>query len=124
MARDVENGPGGAEEVEGGGFCDQVGHGEGGDGETDAGGDAKESLQGEVGGIGGEGDDRAGVRGSDGGGVEDMVEVLVGEQESLQFDGLGGEPGGETLGGIDGDGAVLGLDEPAVGLGDSAGKVG
>ena len=31
MARDVENGPGGAEQFEGGGFGDQVGHGEGGD---------------------------------------------------------------------------------------------
>lgn len=120
----MEDGPGGAEEIEGGGFGHEVGDGEGGDGEADAGGDAEEALQGEVGGVGSEGDDWAGVGGGDGGGVEDVVEVLVGEQEGVEFDALGGEPGGHAFGGVDGDGLIREAQEPAVGLGDSAGKMG
>ena len=120
----MEDGPGGAEEVEGGGFGDEVRDGEGRDGEADACGDAEEALEGEVGGVGGEGDDGTGVGVGDGGGVEDVVEVLVGEQEGVEFDVLGGEPDGHAFGGIDGDGLVGEAEKPAVGLGDSAGKMG
>ena len=86
----MEDGPGGAEEIEGGGFGHEVADGEGGDGEADAGGDAEEALEGEVGGVGGEGDDAAGVGGGDGCGIQDVVEVLVGEQEGVEFDALSG----------------------------------
>lgn len=120
----MENGPRGVEKLEGGGFGDEVGDGEGGDREADAGGDAEEAFQGEIWGVGGESDDGAVVAGSDGGGVEDVVEVLVGEQEGVEFDALSGEPCRHAFGGVDGDSLVCEAEEPAVGLGDSAGKVG
>lgn len=53
-----------------------------------------------------------------------MVEVLVGEKESVEFDVLGGEPGGHAFGGVDGDGLVGETENPAVGLSDSAGEMG
>jgi hypothetical protein len=124
VSGDVEDGPGGIEEVDGGGVSGQAGDGKGRNGETDAGREAEQALEGEVGGIGGESDDGALVGGGDGGGVEDVVEVLVGKEEGFETDVLGVEPGGHALGGVEGDGAVAELEEPAIGLGDTAGKSG
>ena len=90
----------------------------------DAGGDAKKTLQSKFRGVWGEGDDRAGMTGGDDGGILDVIKMLVGEQEGIHYNILRCQPGSHALRCVDGDGAAFVSDEPAVGLGDSACKVG
>lgn len=124
VAWDVEHLPVDTEGVEFGLIGHQLADGEGRDAHSGAAEGCVKFFQSQVSGVGGEGVDRAIVSLTQGGSVHDVIKMLVGEQQSREFDALFGQPVAHAFGGVHGDCTLLIAEKIAVGLGDSAGKIG
>ena len=83
---------------------------------------AKEALQSKIPGELSPGVDGTAVLFLDGGGIKDMVEVLVSQQESRDGQATLFDPCGHALRGIDKKGAGWEDEEMAIGGGDTTGK--
>ncbi len=124
MTGEVKRQPGAAEEGELGQIPQQLSDGKRRHRHARAGEGSVEFFQGEISGVGGKGIDWAIVGAGQFGGVHDVIEMLVSEQQSGEWDALFGDPSSHAFRGIHRDGSVFVAEEVTVGLSDPASKKG